>query len=224
MTFSLSPSTLSLLKECPRCFWMHLHGMKRPETIFPSLPSGMDRVLKEHFDGFREKKGLPPELCSLDDGTHLFGDAKKLKEWRNARKGISWKDGDGNLFHGGIDELLEKKGKLAVLDFKTRGYPVKDDTAGHYQDQLDIYNLLFRKNGFSTEDFAYLLFYHPLKVWEDGKVSFHAELVRMKVNVKNAEQIFKNALEVLKVPMPKAEPGCGFCGRCEKSSIFPVAR
>ncbi len=216
MTFSFSPSTLSLLKECPRCFWLHFHGIKRPTTIFPSLPSGMDKVLKEHFDTFRETKELPPELKALEDGTKLFQDAQKLKEWRNAFKGISWKDEEGNVFHGGVDELLERKGKLIVLDFKTRGYPVKDDTAGHYRDQLDIYNLLFRKNGLPTEDFAYLLFFHPLKVLNNGDVNFHSELIKMNVSVKNAEKIFKKAVEVLKCAMPKSDPDCGFCNWAKK--------
>lgn len=56
MTFKLSPSSLNLMLECPRCFWLQLvKKEKRPDTPFPSLPSGMDKVLKEHFDRFMEK-------------------------------------------------------------------------------------------------------------------------------------------------------------------------
>jgi len=47
MNFKLSPSALNLMKECPRCFWLAQHKVwKRPSGIFPSLPSGMDRILK----------------------------------------------------------------------------------------------------------------------------------------------------------------------------------
>jgi hypothetical protein len=53
-----SSSTLKLLHECPRCFWLHFHGKKRPATIFPSLPGGMDAVLKDHFDRFRKEGDL----------------------------------------------------------------------------------------------------------------------------------------------------------------------
>ena len=53
--------------DCPRCFWLAQHNIwKRPPGIFPSLPSGMDKILKEHFDKFMEKGELPPELCYND--------------------------------------------------------------------------------------------------------------------------------------------------------------
>ena len=56
MPYKLSPSSLSLLSDCPRCFWLQLNkGVKRPEGIFPSLPSGIDRILKDHFDRYAEK-------------------------------------------------------------------------------------------------------------------------------------------------------------------------
>ena len=68
MPYMFSPSRLSLIKDCPRCFWLHFNkGIKRPEGIFPSLPNGMDKILKAHFDAFRDKEQLPPELKDLDD-------------------------------------------------------------------------------------------------------------------------------------------------------------
>ena len=207
-----SPSSLSLLKDCPRCFWLRFNkGIKRPEGIFPSLPSGMDRILKVHFDSFIEKGELPPELEELDGDVKLFDDKEKLEEWRNNRKGIQWNDEKGNLFRGAIDNLLKKDNKIIVLDYKTRGYPIKEYTSEHYQDQLDIYNLLLRKNNFETEDYAYLLFYHPDKVNEKGNVVFNTDLIKMKISVKNAENIFKEAVNILEKEMPKAKEDCEFC-------------
>src|SRR3989338_1881044 len=197
MPYKLSPSSLSLLKECPRCFWLHHNrGIKRPDTIFPSLPSGMDRVLKEHFDACRDKGILPPELKGLKD-VKLFDDKGLLEVWRNNRKGVQWVDGKGNLFKGAVDNILVKGSKLIVLDYKTRGFPLKEDTHSHYQDQLDIYNLLLRKNDYETEDYAYLLFYNPDKVNENGDVVFNSELIKIKADINNAENIFKRAIEVL---------------------------
>lgn len=211
MTYKFSPSSLNLLKECPRCFWLHFRkGIKRPSGPFPSLPGGMDKILKLHFDKFMERGELPPELQELNGRVKLFDDADLLKVWRNNFRGIQWVDDKGNLFRGAVDNILQKGKKLIVLDYKTRGYPLKDDTAGHYQDQLDIYNLLLRKNGYSTEDHAYLLFYHPDCVNEDGSVLFRTDLVRMKVNADSAEKIFKKAVKVLEGDMPDKED-CGFC-------------
>lgn len=218
MTYKFSPSSLSLLSECPRCFWLQFNkGISRPAGIFPSLPSGMDRVLKEHFDGFMRKNELPPELKSLKGEIRLFDDEALLKEWRSNFKGISWKDASDNILHGAIDNILKKGDKLVVLDYKTRGFPLKDDTADHYQNQLDIYNFLLRKNGHETEDYAYLLFYHPNKVNENGGVVFHTDLVRMKVDVHNAEKIMKDALQILKADIPAASDECEWCrwvGEC----------
>ena len=199
------------MKECPRCFWLRFNkGIKRPEAGFPTLPAGMDRILKMHFDSFRDRGQLPPELHELK-GVKLFNDVELLEVWRNNFKGIQWTDKEGNLFRGAVDNILQKGKKLIVLDYKTRGYPLKEDTAENYQDQLDIYNFLLRKNGYETEDYAYLLFYHPNKVDDDGDVVFNTDLVDRKISVKNAERIFKEALDVLKGEMPESGKECGFC-------------
>ena len=212
MKHKFSPSSLSLLKDCPRCFWLHFNkNIKRPNGIFPSLPAGMDRILKEHFDRFMKKGELPPELKELNGEVTLFNDEKLLPVWRNNFKGIQWTDEKGNLFRGAVDNLLVKGKKLIVLDYKTRGYPLKEDTHEHYQDQMDIYNFLLRKNGYETEDYTYLLFYHPNKIHDNGNVDFHAEIVKIKANVKNAETIFKKAVECLESDMPKCSDECGFC-------------
>ncbi|HLC80905.1 MAG TPA: PD-(D/E)XK nuclease family protein, partial [Candidatus Nanoarchaeia archaeon] len=149
----------------------------------------MDKILKEHFDRFMKRGELPPELQKLHGEVKLFDNEELLKVWRSNFKGIPWTDKKGNLIHGAIDNLLQKGKKLIVLDYKTRGYPLKEDTHEHYQDQMDIYNFLLRKNGYETEDYTYLLFYHPNKVHENGDVDFHKDLIKIKVNIKNAEKI-----------------------------------
>ena len=219
--FKLSPSALNLMKDCPRCFWLHHNaGKKRPESIFPSLPSGMDRVLKEHFDKFMLKGKLPPELCENDEckSLKLFDDAELLKVWRNNLKGISFKDKDGNELHGAVDNILVKiKGNkkiLIVLDYKTRGFPLKEDTAEHYQNQLDSYNFLLEKNGYETEDYGFLLFYVPKEVTNTGEVIFDTTLVKMKCNAEDAEKVWKRALKLLNGKCPKdsgKEEECEWC-------------
>ncbi len=212
MSYKLSPSSLNLLKECPRCFWLHHNKkIKRPGTPFPSLPGGMDKILKIHFDSFMEKDELPPELEKLNGQVKLFDDTELLKIWRSNRKGIQWTDKKGNLFRGAVDNILKKGKKLIVLDYKTRGYPLKEDTANHYQNQLDIYNHLLQLNEYETEDYAYLIFYHPNKVHTNGDVDFHAEIVKMKISVDNAKKIFKKAIKTLEGELPEMNGTCGFC-------------
>jgi hypothetical protein len=210
----LSPSSLSLMKECPRCFWLTQHKVwKRPAGIFPSLPSGMDGILKKHFESFAKQGILPPELCKGDECARLklFDDFKKLEKWQNNRIGIQFKDKDGNLLRGAVDYLLVQtlNEKLIVIDYKTRGFPLKEDTAAHYQDQLDIYNFLLRKNGYKTEDFAFLLFYIPKEILPTGEVIFDTELKRMNIDVGNAEKIWKKAIALLDGDCP--DKMCVWC-------------
>jgi len=54
--YKISPSSINLMLEYPRYFYLHIvKNIKRPETPFPSLPSGVDKILKAHFDRFIEK-------------------------------------------------------------------------------------------------------------------------------------------------------------------------
>jgi hypothetical protein len=213
----ISPSTINLFKDCPRCFYLHLiKNIKRPQGIFPSLPGGMDKILKEHFDRFMEKGELPPELregeCAKNK-CKLYNDKENLKIWRNNFKGIQYLHKKSNiLVRGAIDNLLEKDGKLIVLDYKTRGYPLKEDTHEHYITQMDIYNFLLRKNGYKTEDYTYLLFYYPNKVTETGEVIFDTKLIKIETSVKRAEKIINDAIDVLTSKrIPKASEGCEYC-------------
>src|SRR3989344_4932853 len=204
MTFKLSPSSMNLIEDCPKCFWLQIvKKISRPSGAFPSLPSGVDKMLKEHFDRFRDNNKLPPELKQLDGHVKLFDDKELLAKWRNNFKGIEFKDEENDiLLHGAVDNLLSNNGKLIVLDYKTRGFALKEDTAHHYQDQLDIYNFLLRKNGYETEDYAYLLFYMPEKVLETGEFVFKTELIKMKVDVEHAEFLYKRAIKMIQKEMP----------------------
>jgi hypothetical protein len=202
--------------ECPRCFWLHIvKKIKRPNGPFPSLPSGMDKILKLHFDKFMEKGELPPELRELDcvNGCKLFDNKEKLEIWRSNFKGIEFLDEEsGILLHGAVDNLLIREKKLIVLDYKTRGFPLKEDTHTHYQTQMDLYNFLLRKNGYETEDFTFLLFYYPNQVTETGEVIFDTKLVEIKTNPENGEKVFKEAITILEQeepPEPREE--CEFC-------------
>ncbi|MBI4441132.1 hypothetical protein HY639_03120 [Candidatus Woesearchaeota archaeon] len=67
MTYQLSPTSLDMYNDCPKCFWLKMNKkIDRPDTPFPSLPSGMDKVIKRHFDAYRQQHLLPPELEGID--------------------------------------------------------------------------------------------------------------------------------------------------------------
>ena len=209
--YKLSPSSINLMLECPRCFYLHIvKNIKRPSGIFPSLPSGMDKILKEHFDRFMKKNELPPEIKEKCAGYGLFNEKPILDLWRNNRKGIEYTDlKSGILLYGAIDNLLVKDGKLIVLDYKTRGYPLKENSHEYYQTQMDLYNFLLNKNGYKTEDFTYLLFYFPKEVLETGEIIFDTDLKKIKTSSLNGEKIFMKAITLLQGKEPKES--CEWC-------------
>lgn len=112
---------------------------------------------------------------------------------------------------GAIDELLvAPDGKYIPLDFKTRGYAVKEGTHEHYRHQLDFYALLFERNGLPPAKNGYLLFFWPQK-YDDGKMNFQTELVKMDISSDRAGQILKKVRKIIDGPKPPAHSDCEYC-------------
>ena len=218
----LSPSALNLFLECPKCFWLEKNRkIHRPSGAFPSLPSGIDSVLKKYFDKFRSAGKLPPEIDGKVEGK-LLDDLKFLREWRINMKGIRWFDEklDAELM-GALDDCLVIDDCYVPVDYKTRGWAAKEDSHTYYQNQLNCYVFLLEKNGYKTKDFAYLLFYSPKEVLDnlaakppsDGltAVLFNVEPRKVEVNPEAAYKVFKSALKTLRGPQPAAHSSCKFC-------------
>lgn len=210
----LSPTTgISLFLECPRCFWLrYREGVHRPETIFPSLPSGMDRILKSYFDGFRKSDQLPPELEGKVKG-RLIPDQELIDKWRAWQTGLRFEDPELDaVLRGALDDCLLDDGVYVPLDVKTRGAAPK---AGHsemyYQTQLDCYAFLLLKMGHKTADHAYLVYYFPESVNEGHLVKFNTEVVRVGTSAERAYRIFSDAVKCCRGPIPPRHTECGFC-------------
>lgn len=219
MTYKLSPSTLKILRDCPKCFYLKVkEKIPRPRGIFPSLPGGMDKLIKEYYDSLRGTDTLPEGLEEFQDKYRLYDDVNQLSEWRNNFRGISWQDADGNLLRGAVDDILVSKSteKLVVVDYKTRGFPLKGIEHTYFQDQLDLYNFLLRKNNYETEDFSLLVYYHPNSVL-GSKVEFNIDILNVDISVTNAEGLFEEALEVLSGEIPESSEKCEYCSWKKKS-------
>lgn len=208
----VSPSQIGILLECPRCLWLYFReGLKRPSGPFPSLPGGFDLLFKKYFDDYRQKAKLPPELEGQVDGK-LFDDVEKLDTWRNNRRGISAEFTEMDLLlKGAIDDLIvNPSGEFVPLDFKTRGFELKEDTAAHYQTQLDLYTLLFKKSGHPVASYGYLLFFWPKKYGRHS-ADFNAELVKIEVSPERGFETLKEVMRIVKGSTPSASSDCGFC-------------
>jgi hypothetical protein len=216
---TLSPSALNLFKDCSRCFWLEkVKNIKRPRGIFPSLPGGMDRVIKTYFDTFRAQGTLPPELrIDALKGIHLYNDQAQLERWRAWRTGLQYHDEDGLVLSGMLDDLLVKEGAYIPFDYKTKGSPTnEEDATKYYQTQLDCYALMLEGNGFKTAGYGFLLYYSPKEVGENGRVSFEIQPIRIGTDTARAKDLFRRALAILTSPAPEAAPKCEYCGWLEK--------
>lgn len=214
MTYKLSPSRMNLFFECPRCFWLRVNqNVKRPSGPFPSLPSGVDDKVKEHFDRFRKIDDSPPELYDLD--LQLFEGRKfleKARSWRTEPK-LRLEKLDAVL-RGGVDDLLkDKNGNFVVMDYKTRGYPPKkkDGAPDYYRRQVNLYSLILSENGYRTADYGLILYFYPDKFTEEGSFMFNTEIRKVELDMKKAREMVEDAVETLEGEIPDHSEDCDFC-------------
>lgn len=211
----ISPSGVSYLLECPRCLWLHHNeNLKRPRGAYPSLPNGMDDVFKKYFDEYRGRGELPPEIEGKIDGK-LYTDLKQLQAWREfnfGRGGIRAEFPEMDMVvSGAIDELMiAPDGKFIPFDFKTRGYPTKEDTHEHYRHQLDLYALLFERNGYQPAEHGYLLFFWP-ETYGLGQASFKTDLIKMDVSPGRGYGVLEKAHSIIAGPKPESHKSCEYC-------------
>lgn len=211
----LSPTTgLNLFSECRRCFWLHYNRrVHRPRGIFPSLPSGMDEVIKDYIDSYREKDILPPELQGNVTGS-LMPDLYTLNRWRNWQtNALSHEYKRLNVIvFGALDDCLIDDNYYIPMDYKTRGWaPKSGQSQEYYQTQLDTYSLLLHELGYNIRNFAYLLYYFPQKAYKNGRIDFKTQVVKVETNIERAKRKVKDAVETLRGPLPKSHSGCEYC-------------
>lgn len=221
----LSASALSVFKDCPRCFYNEkVMGIKQPRGIFPSLPGGMDRILKGRYDFFRRQGLLPPEIARHFPGAILFKDQIQLNAWRNWRRGFRVEISDGVTLTGAIDELLDwQNGTYSIFDYKTRGSaPKEGGSEQYYGHQMDIYHLLLEDAGLPTTGEAYLGYWWPSETVREtveemeigGKYSgvlFETGVVGLKTSAERARKLVDAAALCLNGPAPASGTECAYC-------------
>jgi len=213
-TIYLSPSKLNLFQECPLCFWLHMvKGIHRPEGPFSSLPGGMDGLIKKYFDKYRGLNKMPPELEGKVQG-RLLSDQDLLKEWRSVSKNSAPKYFDKELnacLFGALDECFVDGDYYIPVDYKTRGYDLKEDSTSFYQTQLDCYTFLLEAEGYKHLSFGYLVYYIPTEVGENGRVQFKVEAHKLETNPLRGYEVFREAVKCVRGSQPISHSQCKFC-------------
>lgn len=225
----LSTSSLNVFADCRRCFYIDKKfKIARPRGIFPSLPGGVDLILKKRLDGFRGQ--MPPEFEGIDrlTGWRLFADSEKLNAYRqwNSKGALKFKNGTKdsagkeNVLVGGLDEILQfgnpASKHVAPAEYKTKGSePKQEDCEKYYGRQLDIYGLLLSTE-YHVDSFGALFYFWPVEC-PDTLVRFQSKIFFMDVEPARAMVLFEEALALLEGNVvPEAAPDCAYCGHHAK--------
>jgi len=199
---SVSQTTLNLLRDCPRCFWLHVSaGASRPRQPWPTALRRLDELVRAYWDRYSRAGMLPPLLQGLLDGTPV---SPRMEAWYDRVTGL-------NLV-GRLDACIRTEQFLHVpVDHKCRGSrPV--DLTDAYVLQLDTYELLLEKNGYPTAGFGYLGYYilgdNNLEMGIDVTV----EIRRVDTDAQRALDWLLRARYVLDLDIPP-EPSvdCEYC-------------
>lgn len=184
--FTVSRSKIDLFTECQRCAFLDLKlGVKRPSGPSFTLNNAVDELLKREFDAHRAKNTRHPLAEQYGvDAVPLADD--RLEEWRDAlRRGIGYLHVPTNIFvRGGVDDVwVTPKGELLIVDYKATskkvGPSTEDDLYDSYKRQIEIYQWLFRRNGFTVSSTGYFVYVNGKADAEafDGKLEFDVVLI-----------------------------------------------
>jgi len=201
----LSPTSLNLFLECPRCFWLYLNkGIKRPSIPVATITTGLDKVIKEYCNIYRAKGILPPLLENKVPG--------KLISNLPKRGWLDFNDDKIEAILGGyLDECLDLGNNFyAALDHKTRGSKPANTHRAH-QFQMDVYTFLLEQNSLPTKRVAYLVYYIPKIVSSGEAIDFEIFPSEVKTDPDRAKQVFSDAVSMLKKAIPLPHPDCIFC-------------
>ena len=147
-----------------------------------------------------------------------------MDEWRDAlRNGIKYLDKDLNLIiRGGIDDVwVAPDGELIIADYKATS---KTDPNAEvsldaewqigYKRQMEVYQWLFRQNGFKVSDTGYFVYVNGKQDREafDAKLEFDIKLIPYTGNTDWIEKtlgLIKQCLVDERIP--SASEHCEYC-------------
>lgn len=219
--YRLSRSKIDLFLNCPRCFYLDRRlGVGQPPGYPFSLNSAVDKLLKKEFDIHRAAGSKHPLMAHYGvDAIPLFHD--KLEEWRDSlKRGITFKITGTNInITGGVDDVWVKpNGELIIVDYKATSkeeeVSLDADWQIGYKRQMEIYQWLFRQNGFRVSKLGYFVYCNGNTDKEafDGKLEFDIKLLPYEGDDRWVEPTIREAIKTLQSDnLPKSGEDCDYC-------------
>ncbi len=224
----LSRSTVEKFLNCQRCCVLDKKYQIKPPSLPFTLNIAVDNLCKNEFDYYRNKQEPHPLFIKNGIDAVPFKH-KNLKDWRNNFIGIRYKCSKYKYdFGGAVDDVWQKKnGELIVVDVKSTSKNNFDwhetfekfDYAKGYKRQLEMYQWLFRKNGFKVADEAYLLYFNGLKneKFFNNQLKFEPYFVKLECSTSWVETKILETVNILRSnQLPMASLKCDYCNYLKK--------
>ena len=226
--FKISRSKIDLFLNCPKCFYLDRKlGVAQPGGFPFNLNTAVDTLLKKEFDIHRARGTKHPLMESYGIDAIPF-DHPKMDEWRNSRfQGITYRVPNTNvIITGGVDDVwVNPKGELIIVDYKATSkeeeVTLDADWQIGYKRQMEIYQWLFRKNGFKVSDTGYFVYCNGKadKKAFDAKLEFDIKIIPYKGGDSWIDKTVHDAIECLSSDtVPPSGPDCDFCAYREAVS------
>jgi len=230
--FKLSRTKIELFINCPRCFYLDRKlGVGQPPGYPFALNSAVDKLLKKEFDFYREKQ-RPHPLMEASGIKAVPFKHEKMDYWRDAlRGGIEYLHTPTNLLLcGGIDDIwVAPSGELFIVDYKSTSKEeevnIDADWQVSYKRQMEIYQWLFRHNGFNVSPIGYFVYCNGLT----DKESFEARLdfdIKIIPYQGDDSWLEDKIIQMHKCLISPEAPECGAdCDYCRyRKAIFEVGK
>ncbi len=218
--FRISRSKIELFLECPRCFYLDRRlGIGRPPGFPFSLNNAVDRLLKKEFDIHRTNKSAHPLMREYGIDAIPF-QHEKIDEWRDAKRGIRFLHQPTNLIiTGAVDDIwINKKGELHIVDYKATSkdgeVTIDAEWQKSYKHQIEVYQWLFRKNGFNVSSIGYFVYCNgdTDKKAFDKKIEFDIKVIPYEGNDSWVEKtIFDIHKCLVSETIPEPAEDCDYC-------------
>ena len=209
MTFRFSPSQMSLVYECPRCYYReHVEGIKRPRGPFPGLPGAIDRLLQSKT----------AKLAGKGRPSWLLPDLKGKGIIKQGTKRMT-AEGEHFVVTGIVDDIIVTgDNSIIIVDYKTAARPYTHEMAVKYYGlQMDFYAYLCEKNNLTPVEKAYLVFTTPAYLencayTNSFGINFKVTHIALDVDAQRAKDAIRKGVEIcLQEEAPPASEGCEYC-------------
>ncbi len=231
-TFKLSRSGIDSFIKCQRCFYLNKVGNIK-DIGMPgfSLNSAHDELMKKELDTYREKAETHPYMESLNKNLIPF-QHEKMEEWRNNFKGIAYHHKKTDLIiTGAIDDVWidTDTNELVIVEYKSTstqsGIDLNDGTPWkeQYKRQIDIYQWLFRMNGFEVSDDSVFLYSNGIKTAEkfNDVMNFKTYVLEYKGSTDWVEPKIIEIKKVLdQTSVPSLNEECETCSYVESVQAY----